>query len=176
VAEESLMDNGDQRILRMRPRIYNLIAKRCGNPHDAEDLTQETLIRAWKRCQVLPPTGCLESFALKIANHLIIDMARRRERRPAMSLSILLASEDSEAADCELADSRSDPAKRLLQQEELRCCLDRLNDTERRLVHLMAAGLDSKEIAQARQCGRAAVRSRVHRMRQRLQGEMTSDA
>jgi RNA polymerase sigma-70 factor, ECF subfamily len=168
----------EQRIVRMRPRIYHLVRVRVGNCHDAEDLTQETMIRAWKSTMERPPTGCLESWVLKIANNLIIDAARRRLRRPAMSLSLLLAEDESETADCELADSSNDPAKRLWEQgieERLELLLAGLKPRDHHLLSLLARGQSYRQIADTLNCPAGTVRSRICRMRLRLQGEIRRD-
>lgn len=162
---------GEEELLRMRKRIYNLIAHRLGNPTDAEDLTQVTLIRTWERSTSEGELDCAESWAFHVANNLIIDHARRCARRPTLSLSTMLAGEEMG----ELADESCDPLHLLLSREideTLLSMLEGLKPRERAVLRLMMTGLDYPEIAAALSLAHGTVRSRVCRMRQRLQEEI----
>lgn len=158
----------EQRILQMRPRIFKWVVSRVGNETLAEDLTQETLIRAWERSHQHTPTRQFDSWVISIALNLVIDYSRLRKNRPHLSLCTLLLPE----REYELADSANDPAKLLLEEtldEGLEWIVSKLGKRDRRLLSLLADGLTYPEIAQLWPCGETAVRSRVSRLRRRVQ-------
>jgi RNA polymerase sigma-70 factor, ECF subfamily len=115
---------------------------------------------------------------LRIANNLVIDYLRRRERRREMSLDILMSeSSDSEWCGLELADSSHDPAKLVLQTvivEGLEESIARLPPSQRKLLTLLESGHSYQEIADIMHCPAGTVRSRVHRTRQRLQEALSA--
>lgn len=54
-----------------------------GDPGGAEELVQETLLRAWRNPEALDPErGSVRSWLFKTARHLAIDAWRRRRVRP----------------------------------------------------------------------------------------------
>ncbi len=67
---------------RHRPSIYRHIRKRVRSPEDAEDLTQETLLRAHEHLDLLEDPAALESWLRRIATNLSSDHLRRAARRP----------------------------------------------------------------------------------------------
>src|ERR687888_512590 len=60
-------------------RVYRLAYRLTGNPHDAEDLTQETFIRVFRSLASYKP-GTFEGWLHRITTNLFLDMARRRSR------------------------------------------------------------------------------------------------
>ena len=62
-------------------RVYRLAYRLTGNPHDAEDLTQETFIRVFRSLADYKP-GTFEGWLHRITTNLFLDMARRRARGP----------------------------------------------------------------------------------------------
>ena len=60
-------------------RVYRLAYRLTGNPHDAEDLTQETFIRVFRSLADYKP-GTFEGWLHRITTNLFLDMVRRRAR------------------------------------------------------------------------------------------------
>ncbi|MGH3952185.1 MAG: sigma-70 family RNA polymerase sigma factor, partial [Pseudonocardiaceae bacterium] len=60
-------------------RVYRLAYRLTGNPHDAEDLTQETFIRVFRSLASYKP-GTFEGWLHRITTNLFLDMVRRRSR------------------------------------------------------------------------------------------------
>lgn len=52
-----------------------------GTIQDAEDLAQETFMRAWQRRETLRDTAALRAWLYKIATHLCLDALKKRRRR-----------------------------------------------------------------------------------------------
>ncbi|HEY3765992.1 MAG TPA: sigma-70 family RNA polymerase sigma factor [Gaiellales bacterium] len=52
-----------------------------GSPHDAEDMVQETLLRAWRRLASFDRRGSVHTWLYRIATNACLDELRRRPRR-----------------------------------------------------------------------------------------------
>jgi RNA polymerase sigma-70 factor, ECF subfamily len=53
-----------------------------GSAHDAEDVTQETLLRAWRALGRFEPRAQLQTWLYRIATNACLDELARRPRRP----------------------------------------------------------------------------------------------
>src|SRR5258706_5501521 len=53
-----------------------------GSVHDAEDLVQETLIRAWEKCATFTSPGSYRAWLYRIATNLCLNTLTRVPRRP----------------------------------------------------------------------------------------------
>src|SRR5205807_9405428 len=60
-------------------RVYRLAYRLSGNPHDAEDLTQETFVRVFRSLGSYTP-GTFEGWLHRITTNLFLDLVRRRAR------------------------------------------------------------------------------------------------
>jgi RNA polymerase sigma-70 factor (ECF subfamily) len=61
------------------PRVYRLAYRLTGNPHDAEDLTQEVFVRVFRSLSSYTP-GTFEGWLHRITTNLFLDTARRKQR------------------------------------------------------------------------------------------------
>jgi RNA polymerase sigma-70 factor (ECF subfamily) len=67
-------------IVRMHSaRVYRLAYRLTGNPHDAEDLTQEVFFRVFRSLSSYTP-GTFEGWLHRITTNLFLDGVRRRQR------------------------------------------------------------------------------------------------
>ncbi|MET0823023.1 MAG: sigma-70 family RNA polymerase sigma factor, partial [Solirubrobacterales bacterium] len=83
----ALAQAGDERAFRelVEPhrRALELHAYRMlGSPHDAEDVVQETLMRAWSTLERFERRSSIETWLYRIATNACLDELERRPRRP----------------------------------------------------------------------------------------------
>jgi RNA polymerase sigma factor (sigma-70 family) len=143
-------------------RVYRLAYRLTGNPHDAEDLTQETFIRVFRSLADYKP-GTFEGWLHRITTNLFLDMVRRRQRIRFDALP-----EDTErlpgtapSPEQVYADTHLDP--------QVQAALDALSPELRVAVVLCdIEGLTYEEIAATLGIKLGTVRSRIHRGRVQL--------
>jgi RNA polymerase sigma-70 factor (ECF subfamily) len=64
--------------------VYSLLQRLSGKTHDAEDLAQETFLRAFERRESFTPGTNLRAWLMRIAANAFVDLRRRqRVARPA---------------------------------------------------------------------------------------------
>src|SRR5215472_8605379 len=63
--------------------VYKVAFRMSGNQHDAEDLTQETFLRAWKYIGRFDGRASFSTWLYRICSNCALDHHRSRGRRPA---------------------------------------------------------------------------------------------
>jgi len=143
-------------------RIRRYIAGLVRDPAEAEDLTQETFLRAHCRQETLRDPKAARGWLYRIATNVCLD--RFRERTPHVAL-------DAEAAGS--APSAQERAERAETSACVQRCLDYLPDHYRAVVLLFEAhGLTAPEIAELLGVTVGTVKIRLHRARRKLQEVM----
>jgi RNA polymerase sigma-70 factor (ECF subfamily) len=79
----------DALVTEMRDRIYSLTLRALRDPGAAEDLAQETFVKAYRKLGTLKDPSSCERWLYQIAVNLVRDHGRRRqlERRTLQALS-----------------------------------------------------------------------------------------
>ncbi|HXJ62794.1 MAG TPA: sigma-70 family RNA polymerase sigma factor [Actinomycetota bacterium] len=144
---------------RYAPRIYGLGLVLLKNPTDAEDLVQDTFLKAFRRGSAYDPDrGSLDTWMLLIARSLAIDLLRRRSLE-----SRTLASEGPRA---DVADEPG-PEHLAVQRdlvERARAALDRIPGKQRSAVQSAYLGdRSSSQVAALEGVPLGTAKSRIHK-------------
>jgi len=142
--------------------VYNLARRLTSRPEDAEDLVQETYLRAWQAwCEHREPRQ-VEPWLATICLNLARDAARRRQRRPRDVPDDLLAERAS-------AQDVAEEALAHVLRGDIEMALGELAQEQRVAIVLVdLCGLSATEAAAVLDCPRGTVLSRVHRGRKAL--------
>jgi RNA polymerase sigma-70 factor (ECF subfamily) len=164
----------DALVQRCHRQAYNIAYRLTGNHADAEDLTQESFLRAYRFFDRYNREMPFENWLYRIMSRVFIDELRKKPRFKTQSLDQPLNTGDSGDADVllELPDFESDPEQMILSDaldEYLQTALNALPE-EFRIAVILAdiEGLSYEEIADTMNCSLGTVRSRLHRGRKLL--------
>jgi RNA polymerase sigma-70 factor, ECF subfamily len=152
--------------------VYSYSYYRVGNHHDAEDLTEQTFLQAYRhfdRAQRESAGRPLRPWLIRIAHNLAANYYRDRSRKPQTQLedaAVVSAPHDTE----DLVEGR----------QELQAVLEgvaRLPDDRREaLIMRFALGMDNKEVARALDRSEGATKVLIHRAIKQLEQGLKAEA
>ena len=151
--------------------VYSYSYYRVGNHHDAEDLTEQAFLQAYRhfeRARRESDGRPLRPWLIRIAHNLASNYHRDRARRPQSAL---------EHADPIAAPH---PTERIVEgREELKLVIASLqnlpHDRREALIMRFALGMDNREIARALGRTDGATKVLIHRSIKQLEKEMHPD-
>ncbi len=154
-------------------RAYSMALQLTRNPVDAEDLVQDTYVKAWRGFDSYLPGRPFLNWLLRIMQRAYLD-SRRRDNpiRRADSLNAMVSPNDGEVHEIPIADEARNAEETMLLEEfsaELRKALTELPEVYRTAIVLCdLEGLSYQEIAERQGTTIGTVRSRIHRGRKIL--------
>lgn len=139
---------------------------------DAEDLAQETLLRAHRERTSLRDPSALASWLYQIATHVSIDRLRQRARTVQRQV-------DAPVEELPIPDRKRPSPFTIVQQSEMSECVQRyvtdLSDAYKAVLLLHDAdGLTADEIAHLLQLPLTTVKMRLHRARRQLEAALNN--
>ena len=145
--------------------VYSYAYYRVGNHHDAEDLTEQTFLQAYRHYEraVAESDGRpLRPWLIRIAHNLAANLYRDRSRKPQTSI------EDSDSLRTthtteDLVEGRDELARILEGVRELP------DDRREALIMRFALGMDNREIARAMGKTDGATKVLLHRAIKQLE-------
>ena len=164
-------------VSRTKRQAYNMAYRMTGNRDDAEDLTQEAYLRAYRSFDKYDRALPFENWFFRILSNLFVDRLRRKPKQAPLSLNQSLTNADGEDDfTLEVPDEESNPENQFMKDildERLQNALTTMPKDFRTAVMLCdVEGLSYEEIAKAMGTSIGTVRSRIHRGRLMLRKRM----
>jgi RNA polymerase sigma-70 factor, ECF subfamily len=145
---------------RWQPPIYRLCLRMTGDPHRAEDLSQETFSRVFSQRKDYQPKGRFSTWLWRIALNICYDELRHRQRRHEFS-----SDAPNESTDSPLIATEPSPDRHAAHAEEghlVRQALDALPESYRVVLVLRHYhDLKFREIAEILGIPEGTVKSRM---------------
>jgi RNA polymerase sigma factor (sigma-70 family) len=152
-------------VLRHRQMVLGIAYRVCGDAALADDIAQETFIRAWGRLHTYRPEGNLRGWLCRIASNLTIDALRRH--KPTADIETV-----------PLAASNGRPEAAVLKSERAAAVRGAIMNlpvqTRMALVLREYQGLSYVEIAAHLDIPLGTVKSRLNDARRRLKAELSA--
>jgi RNA polymerase sigma-70 factor (ECF subfamily) len=166
----------DELVRRYQERIYATVYHMTSNHDDANDLVQETFIKAYRALKTFKGDSSFYTWVYRIAVNKTINFLKQRKNRHFMSLNdvdfdaekdpdlVALVSEKTPRRDLNLAEL----------QDKLNGAMQKLSEHHRMVVTLHdIQGLSHEEIGAIMDCNVGTVRSRLFYARQQLQAYLS---
>lgn len=156
-------------ILPHRDRLYRLALSMALQPADAEDVVQDTMLRAWERKAEWTQIANMQAWLIQICKHLVLD----RKKRADAQMQPLVDTGGLTSASGSAATSGPNPQTQLEASESMALLtrlISELPPPQPELVRLRdIEGLSYQDIAQQTGLTDAQVRVYLHRARAALQ-------
>jgi RNA polymerase sigma factor (sigma-70 family) len=142
-------------VRRYQARVYGLVITIVRDPGTAEDVAQETFVRAWRNAGTYDPRrGRVTTWLLTIARNAAIDAMRVRRPEP-LDPEIV-------AARLQPAGGAVDESASLEERERVRDALAELPEPQRRALFLAAyAGRTAREIGELENAPVGTIKTRI---------------
>ena len=166
MADKEQLDRDFTELYRAHLRdVYSYAYYRVGNHHDAEDLTEQTFLQAYRhfeRAQRESNGRPLRPWLIRIAHNLAANFYRDRSRRPQTQL------EDASVLEEPLGTEQL-VAERQEVKEVLEGVSKLPDDRREALIMRFALGMDNREIARTLGRSEGATKVLIHRAIKQLE-------
>jgi RNA polymerase sigma-70 factor, ECF subfamily len=172
VADKQRLDRDFTELYRAHLRdVYSYAYYRIGNHHDAEDLTEQTFLQAYRhfeRAQRESDGRPLRPWLIRIAHNLAANYYRDRSRKPQTQLE-----------DAAVVSAPHDTETLVEVRQELKDVLEGVSnlpaDRREALIMRFALGMDNREIARALGRTEGATKVLIHRAIRQLEEGLKAD-
>ena len=166
----------DDLVRRYQERIYATIYHMTSNHDDANDLAQETFIKAFQALKSFMGGSSFYTWIYRIAVNKTINFLKQRKNRSHLSLNDLDFNAEHDPDLVALVSDKTPRREASLAelQEKLNDAMQKLSEPHRLVVTLHdVQGLAHDEIAEIMDCNIGTVRSRLFYARQQLQAYLS---
>ena len=163
----------DELMRRYQERIYGTVYHMTSNHEEANDLVQETFIKAHQALKSFKGGSSFYTWVYRIAVNKTINFLKQRKNRQGMSLNDLDFNAENDPDLVALISHKTPRREAGLAelQQKLNEAMGKLSEVHRLVVTLHdVQGVAHEEIAEIMECNIGTVRSRLFYARQQLQG------
>lgn len=159
-----------------RDRIYWRSVRALGDRDEAEDVTQETMLRAFTRLSTFRGDARFGSWLYQVASNCIRMHLRTRRRRGAQRIDDYLGQVEAGDDPSTLCDQPRAPDHVAMSRELVRALASAISNLPPQYGSILRLwvedGLDLKQIHERSGLSIPAIKSRLHRARQRVRQEV----
>ncbi len=176
--KEGSMEAMEAIVDRYENQIFTFGLKMCGQLQDAEDITQETFLNAFKYLNSFREETKLKNWLFKIAATACIRKRRKKKCEPDRELSLESFTNENGAPETyDIPDWSDNPSDKVLQAEMKQV----INDAIKTLPHKYKLvfnlrdiqGFSTKETAEILEISIESVKTRLHRARLALREKIS---
>jgi len=157
-------------------RIYRLALKMVGNPQDAEDILQETFIKAFNNIEQFEGRSKISTWLYRIAINESLMLLRNRNGN-TIQFDKEIKTDEGDDIPRQIVDWCCLPEKELMSSEAhqyIRDAIKTLSNANRAAFLLRdVEGLSTKEAAETLEISESALKVRLMRARMQLREELT---
>jgi RNA polymerase sigma-70 factor (ECF subfamily) len=169
------LDAFNSLVLMHQDRVYNLAYRILGDEAAAADATQDAFILAYRHIRSFH-TGFFYAWLYRIVSNVCYDALRYQKRRPAVSFTQLVKTDDEREFDLPAHD---DSPETVVQRHELAELLQQhiaALPADQRIVLVLSdvQGMSYKEIADMTRSNLGTVKSRLNRARTRMRQSLST--
>jgi RNA polymerase sigma-70 factor, ECF subfamily len=162
----------EQIVRRYQRPILSLIARLTGDRALAEDLAQETFVKAYRSLAAFDTTRRLSSWLFRIAHNTAVDALRRSRTQPQIEPA---GADEPDPVAIAAAPPEADPVEQQALGRALKAAMRHLRPDQRTaLILRYDEGLSFDEIGHVLAVPEATARSHVHRARKELARRLTA--
>ena len=158
--------------------LYRTAFRLTGNKAQAEDLVQQTYLRAWRSLSQLRGLSGVQPWMFRILRTVFIDQLRRESSRPKLVTDVekmLTAPEQLSPPDVSDVNDRS-KLDEVFDQEIISAMTELPNEERLALLFQVVGGLSYREISEALERPIGSVMSRIHRAKRWLRRRLAAYA
>lgn len=163
----------DELVERYKQRLYATIYHMTSNHEDANDLLQDTFVKAYKSLTHFQGKSSFYTWVYRIAVNRTINFIKRGRRHNALSLDDVDSGIHTDPDYVELMSHDTPRREAGLNELQVRLnkALQKLSEPHRAVVVMHdIQGMTHADIAKVMECSEGTVRSRLFYARQQLQG------
>lgn len=165
-------------VQRHQSKAFSVALSIIGNRMDAEDIVQESFLKAYKNLSLFQGNSAFYTWLYRIVSNLSIDYSRKRYRTAEVLASDMVAKDEDSVSVFDnqvpvFGDDVITPEKNMEQvqmRNSIGKAFESLSPEHRSVIFLREVeGLSYIEISEAVGCSKGTVMSRLHHARKKLQ-------
>ena len=160
----------EQLVARYQNRIMGFVARMLNDREEAEDVTQEVFIKAYRSLDSFRGASSFSTWLYRIAQNLCIDRARKRKRSPQQAYSLdEPIDKDEDRGGREIPDLSAEPSLGVEREESRRQVRSTVAQMPEKLRSVLVMcdiqGMAYEDIARVLECPIGTVKSRLFHAR-----------
>lgn len=159
----------EEYVLKNQDMVFNIAWHMTGNPHEAEDIAQESFIRAFRHFSEFPSGGPPRAWLCAVTINLCRDWLRKKKQVQVAGQGLL-------QGNCPVVSGNARVADQALEQIAVEKALSCLDAESRLLVVLFhVEGFSLKEISQMLGWPVSLVKNRLFRARKKMRSVLLEE-